>query len=114
MRILRTLFLAAIGLVALVFIGMNWRERVPVRIWPFDDGLLFEWPVGFIAPVFFLLGLIPMWLYHRGVKWSLSRKVVSLENAARAANTPRPAPAQPSPPPPPQTESEMLKPESEA
>jgi hypothetical protein len=107
LRILRTLFLAAIGLVALVFIGMNWRERVPVRIWPFDDGLLFEWPVGFIAPVFFLLGLIPMWLYHRGVKWSLSRKVVSLENAARAALAAKLAAAE-------QPAEGALNPESEA
>lgn len=84
MRIIRTLLFAALGLLVVVFIGMNWRERVPVRIWPFDDGLLFEWPVGFIAPVFFLLGFLPMWFYHRGVKWSLSRKLVSLENAARA------------------------------
>ena len=84
MRIIRTLLLAGLGLLVLIFIAMNWRERVPVRIWPFDEGLLFEWPVGFIAPVFFLLGFLPMWFYHRGVKWSLSRKVVSLENAARA------------------------------
>lgn len=84
MRIIRTLLFAAFGLLALLFIGINWRERIPVRFWPLDDGLMFEWPVGFIAPVFFLLGFLPMWFYHRGVKWSLSRKVVSLENAARA------------------------------
>jgi lipopolysaccharide assembly protein A len=107
LRIIRTLLFAAFGLLALIFVGMNWRERVPVRIWPFDDGLLFEWPVGFIAPVFFLLGLLPMWFYHRGVKWSLSRKVVSLENAARAALAPKPAP-------PAEPETGAHKPESEA
>lgn len=90
MRIIRSLLLAIVGLFALVFIAMNWRERVPVRIWPFDQGLLFEWPVGFIAPVFFLLGFLPMWFYHRGVRWSLQRKVVSLENAARASMVARP------------------------
>ncbi|UIP05513.1 LapA family protein [Erythrobacter sp. SDW2] len=114
MRIIRTLLFAAFGLIALIFIGLNWRERVPVRIWPFDEGLLFEWPVGFIAPVFFLLGFLPMWFYHRGVKWSLSRKVVSLENAARTNVAPKPAAPSPSPPPPPQAESDVLKPESEA
>ena len=85
MRIIRTLLLAVFAAIAAVFIVVNWRERVPVRFWPFDDGMMFEWPVGFIAPVFFLLGFLPMWFFHRGVKWSLSRKVVSLENAARAS-----------------------------
>lgn len=107
MRIIRTLLFAAFGLLALIFIGMNWRERVPVRIWPFDEGLLFEWPVGFIAPVFFLLGFLPMWFYHRGVKWSLSRKVVSLENAARATLAPKPAQQS-------DHEADPLKPQSEA
>lgn len=110
MRIIRTLLFAAFGLIALVFIGLNWRERVPVRIWPFDEGLLFEWPVGFIAPVFFLLGFLPMWFYHRGVKWSLSRKVVSLENAARATIAPKTS----SPTSPPPSDRANLESESEA
>lgn len=122
MRIIRTLLLAVFAAIAAVFIVVNWRERVPVRFWPFDDGMMFEWPVGFIAPVFFLLGFLPMWFFHRGVKWSLSRKVVSLENAARANIAPRssasvpaptPAPA-PAAAPPPQPESDILKPENKA
>lgn len=116
MRIIRTLLFAAFAAVAAVFIVVNWRERVPVRFWPFDDGMMFEWPVGFIAPVFFLLGFLPMWFVHRGIKWSLSRKVVSLENAARATIAPKPSPSTPAPaaPPPPQPESDMLKPENKA
>lgn len=116
MRIIRTLLLSLLGLLAIVFIGMNWGERVDVKFWPFDEGMMFEWPVGFIAPVFFLLGFLPMWFYHRGVKWSLQRKVVSLENAARATMAAKPAetdsspPATPSPPPP--SESDVLKRES--
>ena len=37
-----------------------------------------------IALVFWLLGVVPTWLYHSGVKWSLNRRIRSLENAARS------------------------------
>ena len=51
-------------LVALVaFSVANWRP-VEVKIW---DGLILETKIPALVVVSFLLGLVPMWLVHRGV-----------------------------------------------
>ena len=86
MQYVRTLIWVAITAFVVLFVTMNWGEPQEVRIWPSSDGdnFLFEWPVGVIAIVFFLLGMIPTWIYHRGVKWSLNRRITSLENAVRS------------------------------
>ncbi|WP_284125783.1 LapA family protein [Parerythrobacter aestuarii] len=120
MQIIRTIVWVLILAVLLIFSWFNWTP-VEVRIW---ENLLVETKVPALVIVSFLLGLLPMWLYHRGAKWSLNRKIVSLENAARATIAPvakaDPAPS-PAPPPaaaphpsaaPPQPESDHLKPES--
>lgn len=54
----------------------------------------------------FLLGFLPTWLLLRGSKWRLSRRIKTLEDAAKPApvttrpvsSTPTPTPAAPSPP----------------
>lgn len=104
MQYVRTLIWVAITAFVVLFVTMNWGEPQEVRIWPSSDGdnFLFEWPVGVIAIAFFLLGMIPTWIYHRGVKWSLNRRITSLENAVRSnslsarhsAPPPSPSPAQ--------------------
>tara|TARA_R110000765_G_scaffold42640_1_gene89975 strand:+ start:312 stop:668 length:357 start_codon:yes stop_codon:yes gene_type:complete len=38
----------------------------------------------------FLIGFLPTWLLLRGSKWRLSRRIKTLENAARPAITPTP------------------------
>lgn len=99
MNIIRTLVWVLITALLVAFIAMNWT-RAPVNIWPLDTGYLhFDWPVGFIALVFFLLGLAPMWLLHRAAKWSLKRRISTLEtslaNAAAATPPPSPVPVRP-------------------
>lgn len=86
MMIVRRILWVLLALVILAFVYINWGERHDVIIWPSDNNnrILFEWPVGFIALVFFLLGAVPTWLYHRGIKWQLSRRIKSLENAFKA------------------------------
>nr|WP_218845106.1 LapA family protein [Novosphingobium marinum] len=82
----------AITAILVAFIAMNW-VKAPVNIWPLEDGYLhFEWPVGVIALVFFLLGFVPLWLLHRASMWRMQRRVHSLENSVRAASTPSAAP----------------------
>ncbi|MBD3728380.1 MAG: LapA family protein [Sphingomonadales bacterium] len=105
MQIFRTALWVILTAVLVAFVAMNW-ESVPMRFWPLDNGdyLLFEWPVGFIAIIFFLLGFLPTWLYHRGVKWRFSRRIATLENALRSATptpaqSPAPAPAPTAAPP---------------
>ncbi|GEM_PF-515695 len=106
MQVVRLIVWIAITAVVVFFISMNLGDKVPVRFWPLDNGdrLLFEWPVGIIALVFFLLGFIPTWLYNKGMRWRLNRRIESLETAARtsvAANQPNAETPPPPPPPPP-------------
>ena len=91
MQIIRTLIWIVITAILVAFIAMNW-DRAPVNIWPLADGYLyFEWPVGVIALVFFLLGLLPMWLLHRAGLWRANRRIAMLEaNVRTAASTPPP------------------------
>lgn len=119
MQYVRTLIWIVITIFVVVFVMMNWGDPQEVRIWPSSDGdnFLFEWPVGVIAIVFFLLGMIPTWLYHRGVKWNLTRRISSLENAVRSNSLGSRHSAPPASPPPaakaeaePSTAGDTLKP----
>jgi uncharacterized integral membrane protein len=90
MQALRTIMWVLVAIVFVSFIAINWQS-VPVNFWPLDNGnyLHFNWPVGFVAIVAFLLGWIPMWLIGRTTKWALNRRIATLENAVKAA-TPSP------------------------
>ena len=97
MQALRTIVWIVVTAILVAFIAMNW-EKAPVNLWPLSEGyLLFEWPVGVLALVFFLLGAVPVWLLHRMARWRLERRIASLENSLRvaAAVSPVPAPAAP-------------------
>jgi uncharacterized integral membrane protein len=89
MQIIRTILWVLVTAVLVAFIAMNWT-KVPVNIWPLDDGnyLHFEWPVGVIALVFFILGALPMWVVHRAGRWRLKRRIHSLENTVLATSAP--------------------------
>jgi len=111
MQIIRTVVWIAITALLVAFIAMNWT-RAPVNFWPLADGYLhFEWPVGVIALVFFLLGLLPMWLLHRAGQWRLQRRIAMLESNARTAAA---ALASPAPPLATTTQLEAAKPEEPA
>lgn len=91
MQIIRTLTWVTVTAILVAFIAMNW-EAAPVNIWPLEEGYLyFRWPVGVIALLFFLLGLLPMWALHRASHWRSQRRITSLENSLRATSqTPAP------------------------
>lgn len=86
MNIVRMIVWVLLAVWSLFFFGMNWGEPVPVRFWPIpiENPLMFEWPVSLVAAVFFLIGLVPMWLISRAQKWVLKRRITSLEAAARS------------------------------
>ena len=92
MQIVRTIFWVALLVLLLVFSFFNWRP-VEVQIW---DNLVLETKVPALVLIAFLLGLVPMWLVHRGSKWRLQRRVTTLESAARA-NAIATAPIAPAP-----------------
>lgn len=82
MQIVRTIIWVLILVGVLVFSFFNWRE-VEVTIW---DNLVLETKVPALVIISFLLGFLPVWLYSRGVIWSLNRKIRSLEIAAKASS----------------------------
>ena len=80
MQIVRTIIWVLLFVALLAFSFFNW-ESVEVTLW---ENLVLETKVPALVIVSFLLGLVPMWAYHRSVKWSLNRRIRSLENAARS------------------------------
>ncbi|MEQ8411454.1 MAG: LapA family protein [Erythrobacter sp.] len=102
MQIVRTIAWVLILFAILTFSFFNWNP-VEVTLW---DNLVLETKVPALVIIAFLLGLVPMWLYHRSVKWSLHRRIRSLENSIKSNalsrrhepgkeddGTPAPAPA---------------------
>ncbi|MEE4206417.1 MAG: LapA family protein [Erythrobacter sp.] len=80
MQIVRTIVWVLILFAVLAFSFFNW-EPVEVTLW---DNLVLETKVPALVIIAFLLGLVPMWLYHRSVKWSLKRRIRSLENSIKS------------------------------
>lgn len=79
MQIVRTIFWVLLLVLLLAFSFFNWKP-VEVQIW---DNLVLETKVPALVIVSFLIGLVPMWLIHRGMKWRLHRRITALETAAR-------------------------------
>lgn len=108
MQIVRTIVWVLILFGLLVFSFFNW-DPVEVTLW---DNLVLETKVPVLVIVAFLLGLVPMWLYHRTSRWNLNRRIGSLENAVRSnalssrhSAPPSPAASDPAP------ASDTLKPD---
>ena len=94
MQAIRTILWVLLAIVMVAFIAINW-VTVPINIWPIAGGtyLHFNWPIGFVVLISFLLGLLPMWLLHKGSRWRLNRRIGVLESNVATANAPLPAPA---------------------
>ena len=95
MQIVRTIVWVLLLVVLLIFSINNWNP-VEVKIW---EGLVLETKIPALVVISFLIGLIPMWLLHRGKTFYLQRRIGSLETAARtAAVTPVAPPTPPADP----------------
>jgi uncharacterized integral membrane protein len=110
MQIIRTIAWIVTTAILVAFIAMNWT-KAPVNFWPLQDGnyLHFDWPVGVVALLFFGLGMLPVWLYLRAVRWRLNRRIATLENSLRATSAPALTPAAAAPESPLETPSEPLQ-----
>ena len=81
MQVVRTVVWIVVTALLVAFVAMNWT-KAPVNLWPLEQGYVYvNWPVGLIAIVFFLLGLLPMWLLHRAVRWQMSRRINTLQTS---------------------------------
>ena len=81
MQIVRTILWVMLACAIMLFSFLNWTS-VEVTLW---DGLLVETKVPALVILAFILGIFPMWLYHRSVKWGLNRRIRSLENSIKSA-----------------------------
>ncbi len=84
MQIVRTVLWVLLLVALAIFTYANWIP-VSVRIW---DNLLVDTMLPAIVVLSFLIGFVPLWLYHRAAKWQYKRRIAALELAARSAATP--------------------------
>ncbi|WP_197273849.1 LapA family protein [Citromicrobium sp. JL477] len=82
MQIVRMILWVILLVAVIIFSWSNWNP-VEVTIW---DNLVVETKVPALVIISFLIGFLPVWLYSRGVIWSLNRKIRSLEIAAKASS----------------------------
>ena len=78
MAFLRTLFWIAITVIVVVFSVRNW-VAVPVNL--FGDTVV-ETKLPMLLFVGFLIGFIPLYVWHRVVKWRHNRRLSALERSA--------------------------------
>ena len=94
MNVIRTMMWVILTAVIVAFMVLNWGEPVDVFFWIDGSGkrIGFPWPVGFVALVFFLAGLLPMWLLSRASKWRANRRIATLQNTVAASSVVAPVP----------------------
>ena len=83
MQIVRTIVWVLLLVALLLFSAFNWRP-VEVKIW---EGLILETKIPALVIISFLLGLMPMWMLHKAQRFHFTRRISSLESAARSAAT---------------------------
>ena len=84
MQIVRTIVWVSLLIALLLFSINNWQD-VEIKIW---EGLILQTKLPALVVVSFLLGLIPMWLLHKGSRWRLNRRIGVLESNVATANAP--------------------------
>ncbi len=94
MQFLKTLMWVLILVAGIIFAINNWQP-VTVSLW---SGLVLDTSLPFLMFVSFLVGFLPMLLWHRASRWRITRKLDTAERALaehKAAATPPAAPADP-------------------
>lgn len=89
MQFLKTIFWVLVAVAAMLFAFNNWTDT-EIALWNNK-----VWVTKLPVPIFFafLLGLVPMLLLHRTTRWSLKRKINTMEKALADASTISPTPA---------------------
>lgn len=89
MSFLKTLFWVIFIVGFAVFAINNWQP-VSMKLW---NGLWLDSKLPAVIAASFLLGFVPLWIWHRTVRFRLSRRIATLESGAKtmAANFPAPS-----------------------
>jgi lipopolysaccharide assembly protein A len=81
MSFLKTLLWVIVLVGFVVFAVNNWQP-ISIRLW---GGLWLDTKLPALLAVSFLLGYVPLYLWHKTQKFRLSRKIATLESSARPA-----------------------------
>jgi lipopolysaccharide assembly protein A len=87
MQFLKTVFWAVVAVAAAIFAFNNWTP-VTISLW---NGLQLDTQLPMLLLIAFLIGLLPTFILHRATRWSLRRKLDSVERTladVRAPATP--------------------------
>ena len=88
MQIIRTVIWVLV-LVALGLFTINNWQPVEDKLW---EAIILETKLPALVIVSFLMGFLPMWLLHKGVRWRLNRRIGLMENTVKASSMGNPAP----------------------
>lgn len=86
MSFLKTLFWVIFLVGFTVFAVNNWQP-VSMKLW---NGLWLDSKLPAVIGASFLLGFLPLWIWHRTMRYRLTRRIATLESGAKtmAANIP--------------------------
>ena len=87
MAFLRTLFWIVVTVIVVVFSVRNW---VPVPVNLFGDTVV-ETKLPMLLFIGLLIGFVPLYVWHRAVKWRHNRKLSAIERTPPPVVTPPPA-----------------------
>jgi lipopolysaccharide assembly protein A len=88
MSFLKTLFWVIFLVGFTVFAINNWQP-VSMKLW---NGLFLDSKLPAVIGAAFLLGFLPLWIWHRSVRYRLNRRIATLEGSARPLAMPTMAP----------------------
>jgi putative membrane protein len=84
MQFLKILFWCLLAFLAALFTLGNWTN-VQIKLW---GGLIAEINLPLLLLATFLLGLLPMLLYHHTVRWRLRQRLATAQGTVETLRTP--------------------------
>ncbi len=79
MKFLQILFWVILLILIIIFSANNWTP-ITISIW---GGLLVDTKLPVLVVGSLLIGFLPLYFWHRIIKWRLNRKVNNAQNTAR-------------------------------
>ncbi|MFZ2979982.1 MAG: hypothetical protein WA085_03040, partial [Sphingobium sp.] len=77
MQFLKTAFWVVIAVAIALFCKANWAS-VPVKLW---GDLVADIKLPILMMAAFLLGAVPLWIALRATRWSMRKRLESMEKA---------------------------------